>query len=1020
MKISQANSVFEDGRVRFTVVHPHCIRIEDSEEGRFVDEPSLFAVRREARHPASVERRGHEWCLDTGAIRLVYRPDGKPLSAANLRADVAGGRGRIVWQPGLTNRANLGGTAETLDGWTGSRPLPEGLLSRDGWQVIDDTGRPLLAGGWVRARRNPATDWYLFGYGLDFRAAFQALAAISGPVPLPRRYALGAWYSRYWPYTSRDYRGIVKEYDRHGFPLDVMVMDMDWHINDIARAPGAVRSGATTQVWTGYTWDRQLLPDAEQLLRDLHRQGLHVTLNDHPAEGVQPHEQMYKAFMKAMRKPADKHDIVPFDAADRTYLETFYEHTHANLERDGVDFWWLDWQQYRDTRSLPGLTNLEWLNHYYYQRSREGGRRGQSFSRWGGWGDHRHPIHFSGDADTGWAMLAFEVPFTATAGNAGCFFWSHDIGGHQGRRNEESYARWCQFGAFSAALRSHSTRQADMDRRPWTYPKWAVESMRQSFRMRSEWFPYLYTCAAQACRDSLPFIRPMYLNHPGVEEAYRNPQQYLLGDHVLVAPVAEPGIGPRKLARQAVWFPDGPWYNVFTGERFEGPVERLVAADIDELPLYARGGVPLATQPYTPRMGRGTGAELVIRCWPGVVGRTVETELHEDDGETEGYLKGVCARTRLACSQTRRGMTLTLGPTEGTFAGQVAEREITVVLPCTRRPTRVRVDGESLKARYDARRRETRIVLPRTSIRTGRVIEIEVAPSDPVAHRIEAWSRRSGLKAAGRSGDFKTCFRRALRTATPEQTELALRAVGLGLFDKNEAPYGHATEPAVVLYTPGDVEISRTARLTGWGVATTLPTTAPKLPIDLAPLLKKMPAPADELLMGKEEVRWDLSLTAGGVRVSVPESIELTAPRWAFRRNLAPLAKATASSSMDDQPPEAAIDGVVDGIPGTRSREWASRQERAGAWLRLDWAKPVTAGRVLLFDRPNVADHILSGRLVLSDGTVLPVGELPADGKTPYEVKFPPRSIRWLMFVATEVTEQTGWVGLSELAVYGK
>ena len=134
-----------------------------------------------------------------------------------------------------------------------------------------------------------------------------------------------------------------------------------------------------------------------------------------------------------------------------------------------------------------------------------------SFSRWGGWGDHRNPIHFSGDAGTRWPMLEFEVPFTTTAGNVGCFFWSHDIGGHTGGRNEESYMRWVQFGATSAALRSHSTRKPDMDRRPWTYSRQAEDSMRLSFHLRSELFPYIYSSAWQSCAESVPLSRPMYI-----------------------------------------------------------------------------------------------------------------------------------------------------------------------------------------------------------------------------------------------------------------------------------------------------------------------------------------------------------------------------------------------------------------------------------------------------------------------------------------------------------------------------
>ena len=77
---------------------------------------------------------------------------------------------------------------------------------------------------------------------------------------MPRKYSLGVWYSRYWPYTSKEFRQIVEEYTQHGFPLDVIVLDMDWH-----------KDG-----WTGWSWNRDLLPDAEDLLKWFHQQGLAV------------------------------------------------------------------------------------------------------------------------------------------------------------------------------------------------------------------------------------------------------------------------------------------------------------------------------------------------------------------------------------------------------------------------------------------------------------------------------------------------------------------------------------------------------------------------------------------------------------------------------------------------------------------------------------------------------------------------------------------------------------------------
>ncbi len=550
------NGIVVAGNARFTVVTANCIRMEYSETGKFVDAPSMFAANRAARFTGyKLTRSRHTLTIDTGAIKLRYSADGKRFSPGNLRGVIKCGSGTVTWKPGQENSGNLGGTATTLDGWSGPGELPKGIISRDGWYVLDDSRGDLLTSDWVQARPdNLGTDWYLFGYGRDYKTALKSLTTVGGAIPMPRKYSLGVWYSRYWPYTSKEFRQIVEEYTQHGFPLDVIVLDMDWH-----------KDG-----WTGWSWNRDLLPDAEDLLKWFHQQGLASTLNLHPSGGVAAHEDMYETFTRDMGVDPATRQTVEFDAANKRYVDTLFKDVITPHEKEGVDFWWLDWQQQRFTKSIPDLTNLAWLNRCFYTHTAADGKRGISFSRWAGWGDHRYPIHFSGDASTDWSMLSFEVPFTSTAGNVGCFFWSHDIGGHMGPRNEESYVRWCQFGAASAVLRSHSSRSAENDRRPWKFPKWAEDSMRVSFQLRSKIFPYVYSCAAQSCRESVPLTRPMYIEYPNSEEAYHNGQQYLLGDRVLVAPVAEPGTGPSRIGRQVVWFPKGEWYDYFTGEKFTG------------------------------------------------------------------------------------------------------------------------------------------------------------------------------------------------------------------------------------------------------------------------------------------------------------------------------------------------------------------------------------------------------------------------------------------------------------------
>ncbi len=699
---------------RFTVLCEECVRIEWSEAGRFVDEPSLFAPRRPApRRVVLVEAGAGGPPLDIRTMRMVlqFRPDGSPLGPANLSAQVflpsAFGRRIALWHAGDRNTHNLGGTIETLDGIRGPAPIGEGLLARDGWHLIDDSSGHLLIEGWVAARSSRAvpssnTDWYLFAYGHDYAGALRALGHVAGVVPVPRRCALGSWYSRYWPHTSAEFRALVTDYREHGIPLDVMVMDMDWH------------SGSMREQWTGWSWNRAHLPDAEELVRELHAEHLEVALNLHPADGVGQEEDRYDAFMRAQGADPRTGERLAFDAGNRPYMTALFNEVLVPLEADegtrGIDFWWVDWQQDRFVPSAPGLTNLAWLNHLFYQHTAHSGRRGISLSRWAGLGagDHRHPVHFSGDAHTGWEMLAFQVPFTVAAGNAGCFFWSHDIGGHFGPRIEECTARWVWFGALSAAMRLHSARTASLDRRTWTFDEPFASAMRAAFTLRSALMPYIDSAAHECEERMLPLLRPMYLGSPNSERAYRAHGQYMLGGDLLAAPVVSPGLGPKCIAHTPVWFPfvcangepAAAWFNYFTHERYEPETQACVAATIDEVPLFAPAGVPIPTRTFSHRPATEPIDELVIRLYPGVPGTTHTRELHEDDGATTAYHRGKFRRTPISAAWSGAGedtlrLALTVVTGAGTFDGAIDTRAVTLALGGVLAVTNARINGSA-------------------------------------------------------------------------------------------------------------------------------------------------------------------------------------------------------------------------------------------------------------------------------------------------------------------------------------
>ena len=295
---------------------------------------------------------------------------------------------------------------------------------------------------------------------------------------------------------------------------------------------------------------------------------------------------------------------------------------------------------------------------------------------------------------------------------------------------------------------------------------------------------------------------------------------------------------------------------------------------------------------------------------------------------------------------------------------------------------------------------------------------VSVREANPAHAEVEALARRAGLAHPGRQATADELLEKVLAHGSDEQKNLALRALGVGLFGKREAVYGHPAEPSYYMYAPAGLPIGRQVRVGLMRAGHTLRLVGEKTSLDMERLTRLIPAPKNELLNPRNGVILTARLTVSGRRVDTSQPVFFAKPYWPFRDNLAPQARATASSSMASQPPSAAIDGIVDGIPGDQSREWASRQEKAGAWLKLEWPQPVEVGRILLFDRPNYADHVRAGHVLLSDGTILPVGELPADGQTPLELSLRPRKIRWLTFVVTAVSDLTGWVGLSEIAVF--
>lgn len=689
------------GNARFTFITSGLVRMEYALNKQFIDEPTLFASQREVSfQDFNVESKGGgRYLLSTPLMKVDFLDNGFPFGQKNLNVTFQHKGQEQNWKVYMTtDHGNLQGAVETLDGVSGYIQRQEGLLSHNGWYTISDTNKEILKNGWVTQRDSEhVQDIYLFVYGKDFKSALKSLQAVSGSVPMTRKYVHGSWYCRWWDYTSDDYKQLVREYQDHNFPLDIMVFDMGWHTQQEAKT-GTGHAGMYG--WTGYTWNDKLIPNPSELIRELNESQISVVLNDHPHDGIRNHEKCYPEFMQAMGIDTIGQKSLVFDAGNQRYMDNFMKYAHQESDKMGVAFWWLDWQQdyiYPVVRGT-NMKHLPWINRLYFDYSRQNNLRGAGFSRWAGWGDHRHPIQFSGDVVGNWESLKFEIEMTATSGNAGCFFWAHDIGGFYDGKDPELYTRWTQYGALTSSLRVHSVNDDKLDRRPWLWGEKHEKAMRIAYHLRSKLMPYIYSSVRQCHTDMLPLNRCMYIDYSEQEQAYQYPLQFMFGDLLLAAPITEPA-KEDGLTGQNTWLPAGDiWYDLFSGQKYKGGSVVATRNNLSSFPLFIKGGYPIPMQPYTQRMASTALTELVVRCYPGEDGNDHSYTLYEDDGISTDYESGKFAETQLRYEKKEGQTKITIYPVKGSYRDQPQQRSYQIELPNTEQKLTAYVNGKRVKA----------------------------------------------------------------------------------------------------------------------------------------------------------------------------------------------------------------------------------------------------------------------------------------------------------------------------------
>jgi alpha-glucosidase (family GH31 glycosyl hydrolase) len=706
---ANASAVVVVGSARFTVLTDNVIRMEFDASGRFEDRATVAIVNRLLPVPAFVyQNSGSTLTIKTKTLLLTYQI-GQPFTASSLTIQSLTGafaNWAFTTQQAATN---LLGTIRSLDllgpvslncsVWVGQMVNREslhceyGLISRDGWATIDDsTNWGLDSFDFWQSPNVDQVDLYFLGHGLDFKQALYDYSLLGGKTAMVPRYASGISWSRWYDLDENGVVDVAKAYSGWQMPLDTFILDMDWH---------------TKYSWGGYSFDRRLFPQPSEVLVDiLHDElDLAVSVNLHDDDGVRPYEVMYKQMCAAMGVDPASQQTIPFQVCtNRTYANALEDIVLADVERQGVDFMWIDWQQGGTEGGCQGGLKMNPTMQLQKQRATNAIRRGQAkrgivLSRFGGLGAHRYQVGFSGDVSiVDWSTLAFQPYFSYTAANVLYGYWSHDIVGSWSH-DHELHTRWIQWGSVSGHFRTHDRgmsaggcannqpTEACAHVAPWNAPPVNVYANRLAMQRREALVPYIYNAARQAFDTGIGLIYPMYLEWPQCSEAFMgdgagNFAQYYFGADFISAPVVRPASNVTGLSTSQIWLPPGAWFDVVAGlvEQSPAPCGKVITRhySLEDQPMFARAGA------IVPR--RILGANLISQArqaytsiehtvYPGDCG---SSSLYEDDAETTSYLTSY-SRQAIRCTQrsaTIAGLTIDAAVIAGSFAPPSTRRTV--------------------------------------------------------------------------------------------------------------------------------------------------------------------------------------------------------------------------------------------------------------------------------------------------------------------------------------------------------
>ena len=630
-------------------------------------------------------------------------------------AEAMSRRWRPAWNPNsykFTARLEKGRRTPVRLEWE-----PDGDVSYIGLRVAPIQPQEEEAALSFWSEFEPQADFYFIA-GKDYDDVIGGYRRLTGKAQVMPKWAMGFWQSRERYSTQDELVGTLAEMRRRGIPVDNIVQDWQYWKED---------------QWGSHEFDETRYPDPEKMLDDVHSMHARFMISVWPK--FYTNTDNYKELKASgyAYTHAEEAGLVDWLGHPQTFYDAYSEGGRRMFWRQmddnlyskygrKIDAWWMDASEPNLRDCLPMdyfkwlLTptalgpSTEYLNAYALvnadaiyngQRSVDPDKRVFLLTRNGFAGLQRYSTAtWSGDIGTSWMDMRMQMPAGLNYSMSGIPFWGMDIGGFSvmgkfyDKANEDEWqelqTRWHQFGTFVPLFRTHGQWPR---RELWNIApegSRAYESILWYMRLRYRLMPYLYSLAGAIHFEDYTLMRGLPMDFPEDRAVRDLSDQWMFGPAFMPCPVYE-----YKARTREVYFPEGGWYDFYTGTYIAEQGLRTVPAPYDRMPLYVRAGSIVPFGPEIQWSDEKPAEDIRLYVYAGA---DATFTLYEDDGLTFGYEKGAYSTVPIRWDDSTR--TLTIDAREGSFPGMLAERRFVVVVVDPSHPHAYDPDAEGTVVTY--------------------------------------------------------------------------------------------------------------------------------------------------------------------------------------------------------------------------------------------------------------------------------------------------------------------------------